>query len=510
MMHTQGPSLQSSMATEPIDVAISRWRTAALNDAAYGRWAADWSALELYLQDQHLDDTLQAAKRAYPQASQDWFAEVSWVFVPFVQKVAQTLAVEFDVAPSTYLVRRGDETPLPATDPNVIQWREDERRLRLPQVLKDLERRTTALRNQLVTAVWMRDHVEWRAYSPQDVRILQSESNPESLQDAPVVALRLHRPLATDGTRQSDHWLAYTLDEQTGQRGLWLLDADGRRIGAPVFQDGANPYGCTPAVLWQWDSPGRGQLWVPPPESLLATQRAANLGQTDMHYGLRYNAHPVPVLYGNALNAAGKAGPANGQAIGPARPLNFGDRQTEGLEFVRPGLNTVEHRVTIEALIQQAATMYGLPPDAFATISNLRNQSAMAEVKAELDRIRKERRPVIRELVARTFDAHRAVANLWAVMGDAFVANGVAPGFSRVLYDDDVELRVEFVARHTTSDRQTAAQATSVELQTGQTSDVELEMARSGGTREEAAAAVARRQQASPPAAPEPAPPTVP
>jgi len=180
-------------------------------------------------------------------------------------------------------------------------------------------------------------------------------------------------------------------------------------------------------------------------------------------------------------------------AVGPGFEEAFQDRQTGGLEFVTPSLNTDEMRRNIDSTLQKLAVMHGLPPDTFSTDSTVRNLGAMQEVKAELERIRNKRRPVVARLLAAQFEAHRAVGNAWAGIADMLADHGFDT-VRRYRYDPDVELRMEFIERVGVEDRQASAQARQLEIDALLTSEVEEEMARSGGTREEATAVVERRR----------------
>ncbi len=473
-----------------IDHDLTLWARYSKADGDMQRWQGEWAALERYLQDDHAADTLEAARRAFKMSSVAWNQEQSWVYLPLVRMLAKRMSVTFDVAPSTYLVRRGSEDPLPETDPSVVQWRIDEQRLNLPAWGQDIELRVTALATAVSVPTWVGDGIEWLTYSPSDVRVLPGSQRPGDLQAARVVGFRLRLGPGADGSPQADQWLCYTLDEH-GQRGLWQVSEEGMRTRAPLFEGGANPYACLPAVAWSWEMPRRGSWWCPPPSSLLASQRAVNLDMTDLHHGMRFNAHPVRVRYGQQIAPPG--GKLSEVAVGPGFEANFQDRASGGMEFVSPNLNSEEHRATIESLLQKLAVMNGLPPDAFATYSPVRNLGAMQEVKAELQRIRVQRRPIVQRLLAQQFAAHRAVGNAWAEIASWLAGQGISvPSRSRIA--DDVEIRLEVVERAGVEDRQSAAQSTAIEIQTGQTSPVELEMGRAGTTRAEAAAAVARRE----------------
>lgn len=370
----------------------------------------------------------------------------------------------------------------------MVQWRADERALNLPVVMQALERRVTALRSVAVHAVWMRDHVEWQLYSPHDVLALPSEDLPGDVQEARAVGFRVRQSQSYDGTPRPDLWLCHTLAD--GRREVWVVDDAGRRIRPALMTDGSSPYTALPVVLWSWDLPRRGSIWPPPPASLLAAQRQINVSSTDLHHGLKYTAHPTRLRFGQSIAPAG--GKASTVAVGPGFEEHFQDPQTGDVQFRTPQLNTASQRETIEAMLQQLAAMNGLPPDAFATYSPVRNLGAMQEVKAELERLRNRRRPVVARLLADQFRAHVEVANAWAAIADDLRARGVET-IQRRAYDPDVELRMEFIERRGVEDRQAAAQALPLELAAGMTSAVEQQMATTGGTRAEAQAAIDRR-----------------
>lgn len=477
------------MGMDETDILLSRWARHTRTDATMLRWARDWQALEEHLSDDPGRDTLEAARRAYRQSSVLWTEEDAWSFLPLVRMFAERLSVTFDLAPSTYLVRRGSVDRLPETDPNVIQWRADEQAMDLPMVLQSLELYVTALRSSLCVAAWMRDHVEWQVYSPSDVRVLPAPDAPGDLQAAPVVATRVRLGIGEDGVQRADRWLCYTL-RQDGRREAWLCEEDGRRVAPALFSDGSVPYGQHPVAIWSWEMPRRGSLWMPPPASLLSSQRGINLASTDLDHGMKYHAHPVRIRYGQPIAPAG--GLRSAMAVGPGFEESFQDRQTGGIEFASPTLNAEQARKNIDSTLQKLAVMSGLPPDTFSTDSTVRNLGAMQEVKAELERIRNKRRPVVARLLARTFQAHRSVANAWADVASYLETQGFAT-VSRYRYDDDVDLRMEFIERVGVEDRQASAQARQLEIDAGLTSAVEEEMARSGATRAEAEATVRAR-----------------
>lgn len=484
------------MQRDPTDVILEEWASSARNDAIMARWRTDWEALDRYLSDDHTADTLDAARRAYKLSSVQWSEESAWVYLPLVQMFADRLSVTFDLAPSTYLVRRGSKDPLPETDPQVQQWRADEETLNLPVVMQDLERRTTALRSVACHVTWMRDHVEWQLYAPSDVITLPSSALPGDIQQARAVGFRVRQGQTYDGTPRPDVWLCHTLerDATSTRRGLWLVDDAGRRLSPALMTDGSSPYQTLPVVVWSWDAPRRGSIWPPPPASLLAAQRQVNLSETDLHHGLKFSAHPARIRFGQSIAPAG--GKASTVAVGPGFEDHFQDAQTGDLQFRTPTLNTPEQRNAIESLLKKLAVMHGLPPDTFSP-SAVRTMGALQEMRAELERIRDRRRPVVQRLLAATFAAHRDVANAWADWAAALRDRGIAT-VDRIRYDGDVELRMEFVERRGVEDRQAAAQALPMELEAGLTSDVEQEMAQSGGTRLEAEATLRRRRAAAP------------
>lgn len=459
---------------DPSVESVTRALLALPSLPSWSRWCEQWAALEQYLDDQHTEDTRKYAAKAYPESSKQWVEQAAWALMPIVPMFASRLSVTFDVAPTTSLRWRGLDVP--EEHPWTQQWRRDEEELELPSFLQSLERRVTATNAQFVSPTWLGDSIRWQRYSPHDVRILKGQVN--DLRHARAVAFG-----HTDSNGQRE-WLVWGVDV-TGRRFGVVTTADGRVMRPALFQDGVNPYGCHPAVLWQWREPPTGEIVVPPSEPLLAIQRRQNTGWTDLHHGLKFHAHPISQMFGQPRNLDGDM-----VAMMPGQPLQFGDdKNQQGLVFVSPQLNVAEHRTTLEQDLQAFAVMNNLPPDTFSAWSPTRNLGAKQEETAELDRIRDQRMPLAKRHLKRTFAVHVAVGNVWARVQAMYGAQ------TRTEYPADIELHVEFAPRRRIEDRQAAAQSLAIEVPLGLAGLVETVMSRSGVTRPEAIAIILRRLQ---------------
>lgn len=465
-----GRELWSSASGDPVQNALQY-----LRQTDWEQWCDDWRELHQFLQNRHRSHTMSFGAASHPEASQEW-AEgrgAGYRYFPLVRMIAQTLAVAFHRPADTYL-HRGDDKPLPATDPQVIQWRIDQEQIRLPQKTKHIEELCIALGNAVVQPAWMNGEMRWHVFAPYECVVLPSEDEPTELRRALSVQVEIRRPRTVLASALERRWLAWEFDGDAWS--VCIRNQVGLAQPTQLFEDGVNPYGRHPLVLWQFEEPPGGELWVAPDEVLLQKQRAINIGITDLSHGMKYCSHPQWVEYGQSKD--GKE-----PIFGPGRLRQFHDIRESKLEAVTPQLNTEIQRDTIEWDLQMYAVSLGFPPDTFTANSSTRNLGAKQHEAQRLQMRRESIYPAARAQLAETFAVHRTVANYWTRRG----------GTGRTLYDDDVRLGVNLMPVPIVSDRLQELQAQDLEEKAGLTSPIEREMEASGVSRDAAESRIARR-----------------
>lgn len=433
-----------------------------------------WRGLYELLQEQHREQTYQAARWTHPEAAKVWSEGdgAGYLYIPIVRMYAERLSVAFDQTPATYLRRKGSTERLAEDDPQVKQWRDDARDIKFGSTMQQVEEMTTVLGQSVVSPTWTGRRIRWRVYAPHEVAVAKSATDPDSFEDARAIGIQVR---TTDGGTAMCDWLVWTYDGTSW--GLGLYDYGGRWKASPLFQGGVSGYGRHPLVCWQWRQPPTGEVFLEPDEALLQLGRRVNVHMTDLGHGMTYQVHPQAVLWGNP------EGIQDGAVVtGPDVFVRFtGRRETGDFEFRTPTLNIAELRATINYWLTTFAVSRGLPPDVFLPDSSTRNLGAKQQEEAELNRLRKRRYPVIMDSMRETFEVHKAVGNYWA-----------RHGAKRIAYDDDIELEVELQPISRVEDRQAKAQADELEINRGQTSTPALVQQETGVTREEAIAIVAR------------------
>ena len=463
-----------------------------LGGAVANDWSSKcdkWKALHDFLQDKHKDRTYESAKYSHPKVSERWNEGdgSGFLYLPLVRMYAERLSVAFDQPPTTHLRRRGSTERLDEKDPQVQQWRKDERDVQFAATMQQCEEMTTALGQSAIYVSWKGDRIRWKVYAPYELKVVKDTVDPDDFDRAAAIGLEIRTPDRGLELRQWLVWHRIQTSPVDVEWGHGLYDEGGRLLGYPLFKgpaDGSRPglsgYGRHPIILWQWRQPPNGELFNEPDEALLQLQRKVNVHLTDSSQGLVNQVHAQPLLWGNPLGVQ-----EGTLAFGPDVPLQFPGNQPgrDGdLQYRTPQLNIGELLNTIDRWLMNFAVTRGLPPDTFLGNSSTRNLGAKQQETAELDRLRKKRYPIIVDTMRRQFETHKAVGNYWAQF----------PVAKRIAYDEDVELEVELQPIARVEDRQSKAQADELAIARGQTSTVQLVQQETGVTRAEAQAAVAR------------------
>lgn len=456
---------------------------ALLDDSEWKAWCEQWRALHELYQQQHLEHTQLLARKTHPETSKEWDEGegAGYRFFPLVRMVATRRGVAFRRPPETYL-HYGDFKPLPDSDPQVQQWRRDEADIRLAETLKAVEHQTLVMGQTVVQPSWHRGRMRWTKHPPYDVRVLQDETAAMDIDRALAVQLRLRRRKRLV-VAEPDRWLSWERTPVVGGPDTWqVVIRDDLQVAskAGLFDDEVNAYGRHPIVLWQFEEPDVGDLWVPPDEVLLRLQLAINVDLTDLTDGLKYVRHPLAIE--NTINRPRDDAPS---VRGASRLRSYIDEKST-LRFETPSLNVETDRATIEWQLQMYAVSLGFPPDTFAVNSSTRNLGAKQHESLELQIQRESIQGTIKRLITDTFDVHRVVANYWAARGPA---NG------RTLYDPRVQLGVNLAEVPMITDRAQEEQARASEAARFLDSVVEQEMRDNSISRAEATARIAQRRR---------------
>lgn len=446
------------------------------NAAEWLKWCTQWRQLDDLLHGEHLEVTKSWAAVSHPNRSIEWGKAngQGYRFIDLVAMIADRLAVTFALPPETYL-HRGDGTALPETDPQVRQWRADEKHLKLSELLQDLESRLVVLRQLAVSPSWINGKISWKVYAPYELAVEPDPADPSELTLARTVALEVRDYGAGGGTAYPS-WLKWTYNGTAW--GYEWVDNGGqprKTSGPTLFADGVNGYGRHPVVLWRYRQPRNGDVFVAPDEPLLHIAVGVNIAITDLFWGLKYQVHPQGVEYGKSKDSS--------PLFGPDTVRRYNSKSEEGFEFVTPDLNVAEYRESIEWALRMHTVALGLPPDTFSPNSSTRNLGAKQEEAHQLHIRRRKKQPTLVDYLQQTFDAHRAVGNYWADKGEP-----------REKFDDDLQLGVYLMPVPQVTDRAQGVQATQSEQAENLTSPVEREMLASGSTREAAAARIEQRK----------------
>ncbi len=449
---------------------------AAEQRAQWAEWCREWRLLHQFLNNRHFDGTHALAVELYPRASQHWAAGggAGYRYMPFVKMVANTLAVAFARPPSTYL-HRGDLKALPETDPQVQQWRQDEKAIGLHRKLQRIEQLVSVLGQCTVMPSWQSGRMKWQVFSPYETVVVPGDEDATELSTARCIRLEVRQPLTPTHPVTAKRFMYWTREDESWRYGL--RDGGGGEIKSTLFDDDVNPYGRHPVVLWQFEEPDSGEIFVAPNQALLKLQQSTNLELTDMKYGLQFAAHPVWEQKGQTVEG-------DDQTLGPDVRLQFQDERGS-ITPKTPTLNTGIVQTNIEWTLQTYAVTEGFPPDTFAVNSSTRNLAAKQHEAQRLQIRRESVYPSAVRLLEETFDVHRTVANYWVQRG----------GVSRKMYADDIQLGVQLLPIEPVTDRLQGAQADQLEQDADLTTTVEREMRATGVSRVEAEARVRQRRE---------------
>lgn len=460
-------------------------------DARWRRWCDSWRALHLYLLNQHGDQTAELAQRLLPERSSEWDEPngAHYRYYPWVRLVASTLGVAFHRPPELYL-HRGDYVPLPDTDPQVRQWRLDEKTIKLQQKLPAVEAMVIVLGQAVVMPAWRRGKLRWDVFAPYEVRALPDPSDPSEWESCLDIQVELRRPTTSQSLGLTREWLSWSRTEEAAgdKHHVHMVDANGSLSSTNLFADGAtvNEYGVLPAVLWQFEAPEGGELFVAPDEVMLRFQSALNVKITDIDYGLLYQAHPQAVEFGQPQDAGRPM-------VGPQSVRRYQDKGTDDFQYRTPPLNIVEARNNAEWGMTTYAVARGFPPDTFSPNSSTRNLAAKQHEALRLETEQLRVRPLVVDALERTFEVHKVVGNYWAQRG----------GVARVPYDPDVRLGVNLAPLPRVVDAAQGEQVAASHRAVGLSSTLEQEMTTSGSGRVEAQARIDQRRAAEAAASPQ-------
>lgn len=433
-----------------------------------------WRRLEDYLDGQHLEHTQKAARELFPRRSQRWdkAPEASYRSYALVEMVSDRLSVTFDVPPATWLRRRGEQTVLPETDPQVRQWRRDAKDIDLAGSLQRIEALIGATENAVLHVAWRANRLRWDVYGPSYVYIHQCEEDPGLVELADEIAIELAGRADSLGNQRTQYLVwrrGGSVD--TSHWTVTLHDRDGApaRQPHPIFElGGINGYLMHPVVVWNRRRPPTGSVWVPPPEPLATAQLGADLQHTELEHGVRFQAWGQWVEHGKPSEGDGE--------IGPDMLRRYMDLPADaGLSSVRPETDVSVLHETAEWKLRMLAVSQGLPPDTYSPNSSTRNLGAKEHESAGLEQRRQKGWPRYQQHLAQSFEITRAVGNYWQAQG--------AP---RLRYDEDLELVVELAPLARVTDRQAEAQAQTAELAMGVITEVDVIMARERCARHEA------------------------
>lgn len=473
-----------SLAIPPYDILGRRapWQVLRavtgprLDSTSTDRWY--WSMLRDFLSGVHLQHLMAVAAIAYPERSGQWAAGGGHAYrtVRLVEMLADRLCVAFHRPPRTWL-HLGDDVPLSRDDPQwgaqVRQWERDWEDGRLDETLRAVERTERIQRNAVVVPTWISDgdvqRIDWQVLDPHQVRVVQSDTSPSDLSLARAVSLELRLVSDVLGIGQETRLSTWTRDVGTGGQvvcGHWTHDEAGVLRGDQLWDDGLNRYGLIPAVLWQSLRPATGSLWLPPDEDLIRAQLALDLGITDLCYGLRFQAHPQPTVYGQVLQRGGPV-------FGPDALLQL--EEGGRFEYVSVPLVVSEVIKALEWLLRVQAVTRSLPAD-ILTPTAARNLAALQEQRHDLEIQREATLPAYRRALLRTWHVHRTIGDYWA---------GVA-GVRRVRYGPDLHIGFEFAELPRVTDRWQEAQSRQLDVAAGRDSVVEQIMRDEDVTRLEA------------------------
>jgi len=349
----------------------------------------------------------------------------------------------------------------------------------LDAVLASLDATVNVLGQAVVSPSWVSDGdygaIQWVVEDPQSVYVHQSEVAPSKIDLARSVSIEIRRPVDSIGASPVSYstWTRTVEDGET-HYGHFVHDANGNLKANALFgENGANPYGAIPCVLWQTRKPSSGTIYIPPDEDLIQAQLGLDVGLTDLAYGLRFQAHPQAVVTGQVV------GDSQEPTLGPDTLLTLAEGGT--FDYKSPPLSVDLVIRALEWLIRVQAVSRSLPPD-ILTPSAARNLAALQEQRHDLLLRRERVIPFYVRALRKTWNIHRIVGNYWA-----------ANGADRIAYSPELQLGVRLAPVKQVSDRWQAAQSTQVEITQGRTSAIEQVMDAEGVDRDEATRRVEQR-----------------
>jgi hypothetical protein len=431
-------------------------------------------------------------QKIHPERAKE-FAELGNVehrYMPLIRMMASRISVHFHQMPETYLYRRaadGSEDRLDEGDPQVQQWREDERAAKLPVILPMLDLMLPGLRNVVVFLAWVRGRIRWRLYVPRlDVWADQDPDLPEELDHAQQVTIELRQRKDSDVLQINRRFMSWRYDENFAQPWtVFFHDEHGRQLMQngepfnPLFDSAVNEYGFHPMVLWRTDEPEGGHLWLPPREDWIQDQLGVCEILTDQSYGLRHQTHAQPVI--EKMMLADSAAPV----IGPKRALLFPDGGD--FRYVGPPVDLSESRDTLNQMLRVRAVTEDMPSDTFEASGSTRNFNAKKLEAFALILRQARTAPAYRMLWEETTAKHMAIGNYWQ-----------SQGADRVRYDDGVRVGVKFPALPWPEDAFQKVQTEAIEEQRGTLDPVDSIMQRESVDRATAERLLAQRRAAAP------------
>ena len=305
-------------------------------------WRDTTESLYKYLRRDHSDLTDQL-RAIFPKTWDDRIERP----VPFIWRLARELAS---------LYRK------PATRTHIGSGITRDVQARIDSIYRAIEvdTRLQAAQEQLVV---LNNAALWALPSPQGVRLVVVpphhqmfwRSDPMSLDDRDIEKAHVKLPLGHD---PETGLVAFGLAEITRDSAIWIEAPDSLR-GTGVFsEDGANPLGLVPVIIWRGSEPAPGEFWAPAPEDLLAMQRAISLSQTDLGHISMLQGYGQPVITGISASAAKEV------RLGPESIVGLPD-ETQKFSFEHGSPPIADYQRAVEGYTSQCLAMLGIRPEVF-------------------------------------------------------------------------------------------------------------------------------------------------